>query len=170
MTNQHDSCTAPAQRQKVTEPTFSDFIGAILAHIGQPTTPAHPSQRIKTSSLPTVPLHSVDYERMAHELPLIGRLISVHALRLLAAIGTRADTGKEQENLLTAALDAKGAVDRLHVAAEALSRRRYPKALWLAGYEKFTGEQDDPFEYLPVLVKIRKGRTGGQGAEHDETI
>ena len=168
MTSKHDQGEAPARRRKDTEPTLSDFIGAILARIEQPTTPAGPGRRIEAHTLPTVPLHSMDYERMAHDLPLIRRLVSFHALQLLAAIGTRTDTGKEQKVLLRAALDAKFAVDRLQFAAEALTRRRYPKALWLVGYEEFTDDQD-PFEYLPILAKIRKGRTGGQGAGYDET-
>ena len=168
MTSKHDHGEAPAGRRTDTEPTLSDFIGAILAHIGQPTTPAGPGRRIEAHTLPTVPLCSADYERMAHDLPLIRRLVSFHALQLLAAIGTRTDRGKEHKALLRAALDAKFAMDRLQFAAEALTRRRYPKALWLVGYEEFTDDQD-PFEYLPILAKIRKGRTGGQGAEHDET-
>ena len=168
MTSKHDQGEAPARRRKDTEPTLSDFIGAILARIEQPTTPAGPGRRIEAHTLPTVPLHSMDYERMAHDLPLIRRLVSFHALQLLAAIGTRTDTGKEQKVLLRAALDAKFAVDRLQFAAEALTRRRYPKALWLVGYEEFTDDQD-PFEYLPILAKIRKGCTGGQGAGYDET-
>lgn len=100
---------------------------------------------------------------MAEELPLVARLISYHAVRLLAAFGKNPNATPEQQRILNLALDAKKNIDQLCMVADGMSRRRFPKALWMHGYQKLS-EEEDPFEWLPVIAKVRKSIVQPEGA------
>ena len=166
--NDHNRGAAPGQRQPDRNQGLIDFIGTILAITDQTPRTAGTRRRIEATRLPGAPFLKADYALMAHELPLIGRLVANYTLRILAAFKPHQWSCREQRNLVTAALKAKSAMDQLRIAAEAMCRRQYPTAPWLVGFEEFS-EEKDPFEYLPELIRIQKANTAGQGAEHDET-
>lgn len=168
MTDQHHHGAATGQRQPATKQGLISFIGAILAITDQTPRTAGTRRRIDATRLPGDAFLKADFALMAHELPLIGRLVANYTLRILAAFKPHQWSCREQRNLVTAALKAKNAMDQLRIAAEAISRRQYPTAPWLVGFEEFS-EEKDPFEYLPELIRIQKANTAGQGAEHDET-
>lgn len=162
MTKHSDRSTAQGQTQPTKNPSFNNFLTELCDYAKQPP------MRTKLD-LPPVPLSGSDFELMAYEIPLINRLVTFHALRILATLGSKPDATTEQQQLLSAALDAKAAINSLQTAAEKLSRRRYPKALWIGNFDDLT-EEEDPFEYLPILFKIRKRGTDAQGTENDKEI
>ena len=108
-------------------------------------------------------LTGADYRAMANDLPLIKRTISRHALTL-HAVGL-AHGGRSQELAHAAELGtlAAIAVREFCRAMETISRKRYPKALWLHGFEELDEDQD-PFEWLPRIVKVRKSTAPDTGA------
>lgn len=101
--------------------------------------------------------------RMANNLPLIKRTIQRHALTLHAA--ALAQNYRSQELARVAELGTRAAlaVREFSLAMEGISRNQYPKALWLNGYEELDEDQD-PFEWLPNITKVRKSKTTGNGA------
>jgi hypothetical protein len=110
-------------------------------------------------------LTGADYQAMAHDLPLIKRTISRHALTLHGAVLMQGQGNRFQElaNVAELGTQAAVAVREFCQAMEAFSRRRYPKALWLHGYAELDEDQD-PFEWLPQIVKVRKSITPPTGA------
>ena len=108
-------------------------------------------------------LTGADHQAMAHDLPLIKRSISRHALTLQAAVLMQGrDRLQELGNVAELGTRAALAVRDFCQAMEAFSRRRYPQALWLHGYAELDEDQD-PFEWLPQIVKVRKSITPPTG-------
>lgn len=108
-------------------------------------------------------LSCTDYQAMAHDLPLIKRTIGRHALTLYATVLIQGKKMPELGNVAELGTRAAIAVREFCQAMEGISRRRYPKALWLQGYAEIDEEQDQ-FEWLPQIVKVRKSITPPTGA------
>lgn len=109
------------------------------------------------------PLTGKDCQRIAHELPLIKRTITVQGVLLQAALLAQKEKSQELANVATLALNAACAVRRFCQSMELFCRKRYPRALWLHTYEELSEDQD-PFEWLPLIVQVRKNTTPPAGA------
>lgn len=101
--------------------------------------------------------------RMANDLPLIKRAIQRHALTLHAAVLAQCHSSQDLAHVAKLGSRAAIAVREFSLTMEAISRKQYPQALWLNGYEELDEDQD-PFEWLPNITKERKSQTSGSGA------